>query len=173
MPSSIFEIIISMVIMASSTRSPSAMMSAPSEMRCRLMPIASMATKTMASTSGMDSATTSPALKPRLRKLTTSTMPIASKSAFGELADGLAHDLGLVRHEVELDADREALLQAFGRLVQAFAEGEIVAALAHVDADADGGLAVDAEHLGRRVAIAALHLGDVRKACRSAHRPTG
>ena len=81
----------------------------------------------------------------------------------GELADGLAHDLGLVRHEVELDADRELLCQTFHRLVQALAEGEIVAAVAHVDADPDGGLAVDAEHLGGRVTIAALDLGDVRK----------
>ena len=53
------------------------------------------------------------------------------------------------------------LRQAFRRLVQALAEGEIVAAVAHVDADADGGLAVDAEHLGGRVAVAALDLGDV------------
>ena len=79
----------------------------------------------------------------------------------GELADGLAHDLGLIRHEVELDADRKALHQAFGRVVQALAEGEIVAAVAHVDADADRRLAVDAEHLGGRVAVAALDLGDV------------
>ena len=41
-PSSIFEIIISTVIIASSTRSPSEMISAPSEMRCRLMPEYSM-----------------------------------------------------------------------------------------------------------------------------------
>ena len=40
----------------------------------------------------------------------------------GEFADGLAHDLGLVRHQVELNADGEALHQALGRLVQAFAE---------------------------------------------------
>ena len=111
----------------------------------------------------MDRATTSPALKPRLRKLTTSTMTIASTERLREPADGLAHDLGLVRHEVELDADGEALLQALGRLVQALAEGEIVAALAHVDADADRGLAVDAEHLGGRIAVAALDLGDVGK----------
>ena len=51
--------------------------------------------------------------------------------------------------------------QAFGRFVQALAEGEIVAAIAHVDADADGGLAIDAEHLGGRIAVAALDLGDV------------
>ena len=111
----------------------------------------------------MDRATTSPALKPRLRKLTAEHDGDRLEQRFGELADGLAHDLGLVRHEVELDADREALLQAFGRLVQALAEVEIVAALAHVDADADRRLAVDAEHLGRRVAVAALDLGDVGK----------
>src|SRR5215204_2393123 len=85
MPSSIFEIIISMVIMASSTRRPRAMMSAPREMRCRLMSIAFMLTKTMASTSGIDRATTTPGFIPRLRKLTTRTMAIASKSALVEL----------------------------------------------------------------------------------------
>ena len=82
------------------------MISAPREMRCRLRSIAFMPRKTMARTSGMESATTSPALRPRLRKLTTSTMAIASKSALVKLADGLAHDLGLVRDELELDADR-------------------------------------------------------------------
>ena len=123
MPSSIFEIIISMVIIASSTRSPSAMMRAPSEMRCRLMPSASMATKTMASTSGMDRATTSPALKPEAEEADRQHDDDRLDKRLGEPADGLAHDLGLVRHEVELDADGKALLQAFGRLVQALAEG--------------------------------------------------
>ena len=88
-------------------------------------------------------------------------MAIASNEGLGEAADGLAHDLGLVRDEVELDPDREALHQAFGRFVQALAEGEVVAAVAHVDADADRRLAVDAEHLGGRVAVAVLDLGDV------------
>ena len=55
-------------------------------------------------------------------------MTIASTERLGEPADRLAHDLGLVRDEIELDADREALHQALGRLVQALAEGEIVAA---------------------------------------------
>ncbi len=137
------------------------MMSAPSEMRCRLMPIASMAMKTMASTSGIDRATTRPALTPRLRKLTSEHDDDRLEEGLGELADGFAHDLGLVRHEVELDADREALHQVFCRFVQALAEGEIVTAIAHVDADADGGLAIDAEHLGGRIAVAALDLGDV------------
>ena len=137
------------------------MMSAPSEMRCRLMSIASMAMKTMASTSGIDRATTRPALHAEAEEADHEHDDDRLEEGLGELADGFAHDLGLVRHEVELDADREALHQALGRFVQALAEGEIVAAIAHVDADADGGLAIDAEHLGGRVAVAALHLGDV------------
>ena len=70
----------------------------------------------------------------------------------GELADGLAHDLGLIGDELELDADRQALHQTVCRRVEAFAEGEIVAARSHVDADADRGLAIDAEHFGGRIA---------------------
>ena len=76
------------------------------------------------------------------------------KECLGELSDGLAHDLGLIGDELELDADRQALHQALCRLVQAFAEGEIVAARTHVDANADRGLAIDAEHLGGRIAVA-------------------
>ena len=79
----------------------------------------------------------------------------------GEAADGLLHDLRLVRDEVELDPDRETLHQASGRFVEALAEGKIVAARDHVDADADGGLAVDAECLGGRIAVAGTDLGDV------------
>ena len=57
------------------------MMRAPREMRCRLMPIASIATKTMTRTSGIDRATTIPARRPRLTKLTASTIATASTSA--------------------------------------------------------------------------------------------
>ena len=57
------------------------MMRAPSEMRCSEMPRYSIATKVMASTSGIASATTSPARMPRLTKLTTSTITTASNSA--------------------------------------------------------------------------------------------
>ncbi|OWK19724.1 hypothetical protein AJ88_39090 [Mesorhizobium amorphae CCBAU 01583] len=77
-PSSIFEIIISTAIMASSTRRPSAMISAPSEMRCSEMPKYCIATKVMASTSGMATATTMPGRQPSARKETASTMAIAS-----------------------------------------------------------------------------------------------
>ncbi len=46
-----------------------------------VMPLYSMNTKTMASTSGIEQATTSPARTPRLMKLTTSTMITASNRA--------------------------------------------------------------------------------------------
>jgi hypothetical protein len=77
-PSSIFFTIISTAIIASSTSRPSAMISAPSEMRCRLISKISMNTNVIASTSGMLTATTRPARMPRLTKLTMSTMPMAS-----------------------------------------------------------------------------------------------
>ena len=57
------------------------MIRAPSEMRCRMMPEYSMNTKVAASTSGMAMATTRPARRPRLRKLTTSTIATASNRA--------------------------------------------------------------------------------------------
>ncbi|MNF63190.1 hypothetical protein D3C84_448850 [compost metagenome] len=57
------------------------MISAPREIRCMVMPLYSMKTKTIASTSGIEHATTSPARTPRLTKLTTSTITTASNSA--------------------------------------------------------------------------------------------
>ena len=63
-PASVFTTIISMAMIASSTRSPSAMISAPSVMRLRSIPISDITKKTIASTSGTDSATTMPVLQP-------------------------------------------------------------------------------------------------------------
>ena len=77
-PCSIFTTIISMAMMASSTSRPSAMISAPSVMRCRSIPAAYMTRNTIASTSGTDSATTMPVRQPSERKLTTSTISSAS-----------------------------------------------------------------------------------------------
>jgi hypothetical protein len=45
------------------------------------MPLNSIPVKTIARTSGIDSATTVPARAPRLKKLTASTMAIAAQSA--------------------------------------------------------------------------------------------
>ncbi len=77
-PSSSLSTIISTAMIASSTSRPSAMINAPSEMRCRSMPSAYIARKVIARTSGIDSATTMPVRQPSERKLTASTMAIAS-----------------------------------------------------------------------------------------------
>ena len=81
MPSSSLVTIISTVIMASSTSRPSAMISAPRDTRCRSISLTCIVTNTAASTSGIEQATTAPARRPRLRKLTPSTMAMASHSA--------------------------------------------------------------------------------------------
>ncbi len=80
MPCSILVAIISTEMMASSTSRPSEMIKAPSEMRCRSMPESFIIRKVTASTRGMDNATTRPVRKPRLKKLTASTMTTASSS---------------------------------------------------------------------------------------------
>src|SRR6266481_2122700 len=77
-PCSIFTTIISTAIMASSTNRPSAIISAPSVMRCRSIDIAFMTMKTIASTSGTDIATTIPVRQPSATKETNSTIASAS-----------------------------------------------------------------------------------------------
>ncbi len=70
----------STVVIASSTSSVSAMMSAPSEMRCRSMCATSMTANTIASVSGIANATTAPGRTPRLTKLQTRMISIACHS---------------------------------------------------------------------------------------------
>ncbi|MNK95664.1 hypothetical protein D3C87_1159110 [compost metagenome] len=57
------------------------MIRAPREIRCMVMPLYSMNTNTIASTNGIEHATTSPARTPRLTKLTSSTITTASNKA--------------------------------------------------------------------------------------------
>ena len=87
-PSSIFTCIISTAMMASSTSKPSAIISAPREMRCRLIPMRHMMKKVMLSTSGTDNATTTPVRRPNANRLTPKTMPSANtkwlKNSFTE-----------------------------------------------------------------------------------------
>ena len=98
-------------MMASSTSSPSAMMSEPSDTLCRPMPQYHMAKKVTASTSGMVMATTRPGRGsmyqrfhqrcspvrlciPKLTKLTANTMATASISTLTNSLTELATDLG-------------------------------------------------------------------------------
>ncbi len=79
-PAPSLRIIASTVVIASSTSSASAMISAPSEMRCSPVCVTSITAKTIASVSGMASATTAPGRTPRLRKLQTRMITIACHS---------------------------------------------------------------------------------------------
>ncbi len=63
----------------------------------------------------------------------------------------LTHDLRLVGDQVQIDAERQLLLQAFGFHPQALAEPDHVAALVHGDGDADRVLALDAHARRRRL----------------------
>ncbi|MNE56774.1 hypothetical protein D3C80_1517040 [compost metagenome] len=58
------------------------MISAPSEMRCRPMPVSSMPMKVSARTKGIEMLTTRPARTPSERNETASTIAIASASTF-------------------------------------------------------------------------------------------
>ena len=69
-----------MVVMASSTISASAMMSAPSEMRCMSMLVICMTENTTTSVIGMANAMTRPGRMPRLMKLTTMMIATACNS---------------------------------------------------------------------------------------------
>ena len=63
-----------------------------------------------------------------------------------KVVNGVLHDGGLVRHLVQLCAEREILLNRGGQFFEVFAEGEDVAARLHRDGDADGGRTV-VQHL--------------------------
>src|SRR5215469_14210335 len=74
------DVITSTVVIASSTSSPSAMISAPSEMRCRSIEVNSMTGSTRAMVSGIESAMTAPGRGPRLTRLTAMMMTMACHS---------------------------------------------------------------------------------------------
>ncbi len=140
-PCSIFTTIISMAMIASSTSRPSAMISAPSVMRWRSIPVAYMTTNTIASTSGTDSATTMPVRQPSDRKLTSSTMASASTKVRNELRHRLVDDVRLIGDLRDLDADRQLGGDGAHRLLQVLAERDDVGAVLHGDAEAERRLA--------------------------------
>ena len=129
--------IASVVVMASSTSSASAMISAPSEMRCMSMPSRSMTTKTMASVSGMASAMTRPGLTPRLMKLTDQDDADRLPERRHEFRDRAFDGHRLVRDQDRLDAQRQFGLRIGHHLLDVFAQRQDVAAVAHGDSQPD------------------------------------
>ena len=107
------------------------MISAPSEMRCRSMPYSFIIRKVTASTSGMDSATTRPVRKPRLKKLTASTMTTASSSVLMNSSTERFTTSGWFEYWcTSMPTGRSRLMRAKAP-VQVLAELHDVAALGH------------------------------------------
>ena len=140
------------------------MMSAPSEIRCRSIPKSSIATNTTASTSGIASATTAPARRPRLSRLTAKHDGDGLPQGLHELVDRVLDRHGLVGDERRLDADRQVRRDLRHGVLDVVPEGQDVAALAHGDGEPDALLSVDAEHRLRRIGGTARDARDVAQA---------
>ncbi len=151
----------SMVVIALSTRRLSEMIRAPSEIRWRSMCIDSMIGNTIAIVSGMVSATTEPGLQAEADDAHRHDDGDRLPERFHEFADGGFDDDRLIGHQRRVDAERQVGDALVDRLLHVAAERQNVAAVAHGDGEADGGLAVDAKHRLRRIGIGAANLGDV------------
>jgi hypothetical protein len=79
-PAASREVMTSTVVIVSSTSRPSAIINAPSEMRCRSIAVASITGSTRAIVSGIESAMTAPGRRPRVTRLTAMMMAIACHS---------------------------------------------------------------------------------------------
>ena len=149
MPSSIFTTIISMAMMASSTRRPSARMSAPSVMRSK-------------NAAGFQHDDEHGSKRQRNgRRDDDADAPAEAEQAHqhhdAERHRELHHELvdrggdvdGLIADLCERHAERQALRDRGGSLLQRLAEFEPVPALLHHHAEHDGGFALMADEVGR------------------------
>ena len=136
-------------------------MSAPSEMRCRLMPVNFMATKVMARTSGIAIATTMPGRQPSDRKLTPSTMAMASISVLMNSPTASSTTCGWLATRCDSIPAGKSEVSWASRSLMCSPNCQNVGVLAHRDGEADGRSAVVAEHRLLRVDVGSSHLGDV------------
>ena len=141
-PCSILTTIISTAMIASSTSRPSAMMREPSVIRSRLSPATFMTTKTTASTSGTDVATTRPERHPSEDEADDEHDGERLDERAQELAHRLLDDARLVRDLVDLDAGRNLRFGIRNRILELFTQLQNVGALGHGDDDTDGFAAV-------------------------------
>jgi hypothetical protein len=131
---------------------------------CRPTPKNDITAKVIASTSGIDSATTRPVRSPSEKKLTSSTIATASVSTRMNSPTDSSTAAGwsaTLRSCMPAGSD----FCSFGELdLQRLAKLEDVAALLHGHADADRILAHEAHARRRRIGEAAAHVGDVGQA---------
>ena len=115
-----------------------------------VMSVYSMNTKTIASTSGIEQATTSPARRPRLTKLTMRTITTASNSACVKPPTAFTTRAWFDTWCTPTPTGSSPVISACAR-IERLAELEDIAALLHRHRQADGRLAPAAEQRGRRV----------------------
>ena len=120
-----------------------------------------IATNTAASTSGMDSATTAPARRPRLTRLTAKDDGDGLPQRLHEVVHGMLDGHGLIGDERRLDPDRQVRRDLGHGVLDIAAQRQHVAAFAHGDREPDALTSVDAEHRLRRVGGAARDMRDV------------
>ena len=114
-----------------------------------------MTTKVIASTSGIESATTSPARSPRLTKLTASTIATASNSAWVKPPTASSTTVGWSATRCTPTPIGNSATILSHLLVERLAELQQVGARLHADGEPDRRLAVEAEQRLRRVDVAA------------------
>src|SRR5271167_2149932 len=106
----------------------------------------------MPSTSGIEQATTTPARRPRLKKLTASTIAIASHNALVKPPTASSTTTGWSATRcASMPIGKWAMICSIVR--HGLAEDEVVAALSHRDCEADRRLPVKSEHRLRRIGI--------------------
>ena len=137
------------------------MISAPSEMRCRSMFATSMTANTIASVSGIASATTVPGPHAEADEAAGEDDHDRLPERGQEFVDRGVHGDRLVGHQHGLDADRQVGLDVGHLAAHVLAQRQDVAGVPHRDGEPDRRLPVDAEHGLRRIDGAAAHGGDV------------
>ena len=142
-------------------------MSAPSEMRWRLMPVNFMARKVMARTSGIAMATTMPGRQPSDRKLTPSTMAMASISVLMNSPTASSTTCGWSATRCASMPAGKSEVQLGEPFLDVLAELQNIGVLGHRDGEADGRRAVVAEHRLLRVNVGAAHTWRCRSSGRT------
>src|SRR3954452_14395990 len=160
MTSSIFTTIVSMAMMASSTRRPSARIRAPSVTRSKTRPVSSMITKTTAKVRGTAAATTIPT-PAEAQQTDDKHHAEGDEELEHELIDGLGNIDRLVSDLAQGDAERKTAGNRLGFRLKCLPEVQTVPPLLHDYAQRKSGLALVADQEGRRILIAAAHFGNI------------
>src|SRR6516164_9008439 len=160
-PCSIFTTIISMVMIASSTNRPSAIMRAPSVMRCRTRPLAYITRSTIAKTSGHRQRDHDPGAPAEREKAHREHDDQRLCKRLDEFRHRAVDNAGLIGDLRDLDAERQFGGNGGHGLLEVLTQRQDIGAFLHGDAEAERRLAALAEDEARRVLVTALYGCDI------------